>query len=205
MTEQAEAQSSRLGARVLVILAGGQSRRMGRDKATLRLNGVRMIDRVIGRLAAMDVEIVLSSANDFGLDRPFFPDGVDGIKGPAAGLRAALDWLTQKRPGLSGFYTAPVDAPFLPTDLVIRLAAAKRSAIAVTPSGPHPTCAYWALSDLRAAFDGLPAGASPSLKSIAKRCAADHVAFVDEAAFANINTLDDVEAAQRLLADERRN
>ena len=74
-----------------VILAGGQSRRMGRCKALLPLDGETLLARMARQLSAFD-ELLLS-ANDFslaeGLPVRTVPDQYSG-DGPLAGLHAAL-------------------------------------------------------------------------------------------------------------------
>ena len=83
------------------ILAGGASRRFGRDKAAIMLDGLLMITHVANRLERQvsDVAIV-GSATDYGLPYPLLGDGEHAGKGPLAGLAAARPGLlTQRRNG----------------------------------------------------------------------------------------------------------
>jgi molybdopterin-guanine dinucleotide biosynthesis protein A len=50
------------------------------------------------------------------------PDSVSGFAGPLAGVLAGLDWAASLRPDCSHIASVATDAPFLPTDLVARLA-----------------------------------------------------------------------------------
>nr|CAB43541.1 molybdopterin guanine dinucleotide synthase [Rhodobacter capsulatus] len=108
-----------------IILAGGQGRRMGREKALVPLSGVPLIARVLA--LAPQVEAVAISANGdpgrFGLGLPVLPDrpGESGL-GPMAGIRAGLDWAAGI--GAEALVSTATDTPFLPEDLVERLAAA---------------------------------------------------------------------------------
>ncbi len=78
-----------------VILAGGQSVRMGRDKALLRLHpsGPTIIERVISRLAEADVPPTLVVTNRPDIYRflglPMCPDDMPDA-GPLGGLLTAL-------------------------------------------------------------------------------------------------------------------
>lgn len=77
------------------VLAGGQSRRMGRDKAMLLVNGVPLWQRqvkVLREAGANPVGVVRrpdQPALDLPVDVPLWQDAVAGI-GPLAGLHAAL-------------------------------------------------------------------------------------------------------------------
>jgi molybdopterin-guanine dinucleotide biosynthesis protein A len=99
-----------------VVLAGGESRRMGRDKALLVLPGGSLPERAALRLAAVCPEVVLADRGR-GLV-PELPSIGDGPgSGPAAGiLGAALAW-----PGRSLLVLA-CDLPEVPEALLQELA-----------------------------------------------------------------------------------
>jgi len=142
-----------------ILLAGGQSRRMGGgDKALQDLAGRPMLAHVIERLAPQLGRLVLNANGDparfaaFGLT--IVPDTVEGFAGPLAGLLAGLRWAAAQTPAARWVLTAPSDAPFLPLDLVHRLtaaAAASQNSVAVVASGGrvHPVIGLWpvALAD----------------------------------------------------------
>ena len=98
-----------------VILAGGKSRRMGRDKALLEFDGETLIQRLYHILDAVFDEVLISANDpemyDF-LDAPFVPDIYEG-GGCLAGLHAGL--LSAR--GESCFFAA-CDMPFLNVELV---------------------------------------------------------------------------------------
>jgi molybdopterin-guanine dinucleotide biosynthesis protein A len=105
--------------------------------------------------------------------------------------RAAAD-------GATAIVTAAGDTPFLPRDLVARLAAAGPVAIAVTPGGRrHPVFGLWPVGlrdDLSAA---LRAG-TRRVAEWAERHGAAEVGFPDEAAFFNVNSPADLARAGEL-------
>ena len=162
-----------------VILAGGQSTRMGRaDKPLLSLNGKPLLAHVIARLGPQAAPLALSANGDpdrfaaYGL--PVLPDSIPGFPGPLAGVLAGLDWAAGL--GAKAIVTVAADTPFFPTDLVARLTEtatgqAHPLVLAATPRGGqatksmtgglirHPTFGLWPVAlrdDLRAALtDGL--------------------------------------------------
>jgi molybdenum cofactor guanylyltransferase len=103
------------GARWLgALLAGGQSRRFGSDKALALLDGERLIDRAIAALAAHCDAVVVCGRDYAGLrslaDRPR-----PGL-GPLGGLNAALHLARDE--GFAGVLTSACDIPVLPEGLL---------------------------------------------------------------------------------------
>jgi molybdenum cofactor guanylyltransferase len=185
---------------VAVILAGGRSRRMhGRDKGRVELCGKRLIDRVVERLRPQALRVVLSAPHDYGTGLEYVPDLSNVPQGPVAGIRSVHRWLEANYPEAECFVTAPVDGPFLPGDLSIRLCARDVSAIASDGENDHPTFACWKQSGLAAVLPRLAGRPHLSLKALAGACAAQRVIWPESDFFFNVNSPDDIEAATRRL------
>ncbi|GIX13509.1 MAG: hypothetical protein KatS3mg118_1468 [Paracoccaceae bacterium] len=137
-----------------VVLAGGQSRRMGAEKALLPLAGQPLIARVIARLAPQVAELAINANGDparfadFGV--AVLPDPLPDRPGPLAGVLAGLAHARAR--GIPAIVTVPCDAPFLPADLVARLWTAAEpggGAALAEASGAdgrlrrHPVFALW--------------------------------------------------------------
>lgn len=148
-----------------VVLAGGLARRMGGgDKPLRELGGQPLLAHVVARLRPQVDGLLLNANGDparfaaFGL--PVVADGVPDYPGPLAGVLAALDWAAAHRPGLDWVVSVPGDSPFIPTDLVARLHAARQAAevpMACAKSGgwTHPPIGLWPVAlreELRAAL-----------------------------------------------------
>jgi molybdenum cofactor guanylyltransferase len=111
-----------------LILAGGRGTRMGGvDKGLALLDDKPMVAHVIARLAPQVNSLIInanrnqSSYAAFG--HPVWPDEQPDFAGPLAGLQAGLMHCTSPY-----LVTAPCDSPYLPHDLVQRLAQTLRSA-----------------------------------------------------------------------------
>lgn len=109
-----------------VVLAGGQSSRMGKDKALLKLsNGRTLLEQAKRVFAALrppeGVELLptlVSGARPGGI-----PDRVPNA-GPLGGLHAIARYLQQREPRCDGLLVVPVDMPLLRPALLEQLCAA---------------------------------------------------------------------------------
>jgi len=126
-----------------VILAGGKSRRMGRDKLPLKIGNATLLDRVHDALASRCGEIFVVGERGYapaGARR--IPDLRPGRQGPLAGIEAGLD-AARRRP----VFVAAGDGPFLTGDLVgYLLGLLSEHVSAVVPTfgdGAHPLCAAY--------------------------------------------------------------
>ena len=186
-----------------LVLAGGRSRRMGREKAALLLGGEPMIALAVGTLSAGAREVAVnapagSQAEAFaklsGLT--CVADAPGALDGPLAGIIAGLTWAT--RQDAEWLATAPCDTPFLPSDLVQRLHDARTpgGAAARTPGGWHPLCALWPVS----ALSGLiQLSDHPPVRDVLMSLGAAVVDFPTDGEFVNVNTPEELERARRAL------
>jgi len=81
-----------------VVLAGGRSSRMGRDKAMMELDGRTLLDRALDILQPhVNDLLVVGDPEKYGHVGPFvFPDDVPGI-GPLGGISTALHYALHDR------------------------------------------------------------------------------------------------------------
>ena len=189
----------------VVILAGGQGSRIGGTKPLKLLGSERLIDRAM-RMARQWSQCVAAVVRDAGqvgdvqcrqiLDEP-------GIEGPLAGLAATLRF--GKAEGFNCVLTIPADMPFLPSDLGQRLVnefGGANAAIASSGGHLHPVCGLWRTSALGALPDYLATGRR-SLRGFAEAIGFQAVEWPAEPEdpFFNINSLEDLVKAERLLRD----
>ena len=182
-----------------LVLAGGLGSRMGRiDKGLALLDGQPMAGHVLARLRPQVGPLIINANQNLDDYARFGPpvvcDRLEGFAGPLAGLEAGLAACTTPY-----LVSAPCDSPFLPPDLVIRLAdtlTAARASIAVARTGDqlHPVFSLMrrdALADLQAF---LRAGGRRMERWLQRLrwvpCPFDDV----PEAFANINTPEELRA-----------
>jgi len=178
-----------------VVLAGGSSRRFGSAKGLAELGGKRLIDHVLKRLRPQTSgPLAINGAADgpyAELGLPMIEDGLPGKHGPLAGLHAALLWASAQ--GASAVLTAPIDTPFLPPNLLEKLAERGPPSVAASNDRVHGTCGLWPVEHLKDLEQQLQSK-DRSLRSWVKQCNARIVDFPAEPIdpFFNINTPDDM-------------
>jgi len=195
-----------------LILAGGQSRRMGGvDKALLMLGGETLIARAVARAKPQVSELIINANGDparfahFGL--PVIADRVGGFQGPMAGILAGLDWVRANRPNAKWLASFSCDSPFFPADMVKELLARaerENAQVAVAASGErhHPVFALWSASLPVTSESVLNDSGSRKMDDFAGRFCNVRVPFPSDPIdpFFNINTPDDLKRAEAMLA-----
>jgi molybdenum cofactor guanylyltransferase len=128
------------------VLAGGQSTRMGRDKALLELKGRPLIELALEKLRLLGFSPrIVGLRSDLAAFAPVIPD-VHPHAGPLGGIEAALS-VTDAEQNLF----LPVDLPLLPAEFLRWMIgrAAATNALATIPrlqGRPQPLCAAYSRS-----------------------------------------------------------
>jgi molybdenum cofactor guanylyltransferase len=114
-----------------VLLCGGESRRMGRDKATLEWRGRAMWEWQMKTIRALQPEKIFVSART---DLPWRPDDTELVldtqpsRGPISGLISALE-----RMRTSHLLVLAIDMPFMKANHLRRLCDAASTGVGVVP------------------------------------------------------------------------
>ncbi|MBY0502972.1 MAG: molybdenum cofactor guanylyltransferase [Bryobacteraceae bacterium] len=121
------------------VLCGGQSVRMGQDKALLPLNGVPLVVHIAGLVrAATGSATLVGSRERYGnLGWPLVEDDPPG-DGPLGGIIAAL----RATRGEKALIVA-CDMPWLTADSLRALAGTDFATDALVAAGNHPLCAIY--------------------------------------------------------------
>ena len=184
-----------------ILLAGGRARRMGGgDKGLLRLAGRSLAARTLERLAAQTGAVVVNANRNRAeyerLGAAVAPDIVSDFAGPLAGIHAGMvaartEWIL----------SAPCDSPFFPEDLAERLwraAAAAGAEVATARAGgrAHPVFML-AKRGLRGDLAAFLEAGGRKIDEWRNRRKWTEAEFPDAAAFANINTPEELEELGR--------
>jgi len=194
-----------------LILAGGQSRRMGGGDKPLRLLAGRpILTHVIARARGQVGRMVLNANGGPARFAPFrlpvVADSVAGYAGPLAGVLAGLDWARANAPDCPFVASFAGDAPFLPRDLVPRFLAAVADgkadmACARSAGQDYPVIGLW---PVRLAEELRRALVEEGVRKVDVWTARYRLAVVDFPVgavdpFFNANRPEDLAEAERLL------
>lgn len=177
-----------------VVLAGGESRRMGRNKALLEIEGRSLLERSLDVLNRVFREVIISSRDSeiyAGLSFPVIEDRVKG-RGPLGGLYSVL-------PAAKYDYVflAACDMPFLNEEVIRYLYRKVEDYDAVVPQvldTLHPLHAYYH----KRIFDLVEQNIRRErlkIRDILSECRTKYVSFGEEYArtFVNLNSPQDWE------------
>jgi molybdenum cofactor guanylyltransferase len=184
----------------VVILAGGEGRRIGGGKPLKRVREHRLIDRAL-RQALLWSDLIAIAVRDAAqvepVDAPLIMDA--DVPGPIGGLISGLRFAREHDRGF--LLGIPADMPFLPQDLLDKLAANigdHACALAQSAGQLHPVCGLWrstAFDDVRSYVET----GRRSLKGFAAQVGFASVDWRIDAAdpFFNVNTNEDLAEAAR--------
>ncbi|WP_082983791.1 molybdenum cofactor guanylyltransferase [Mycobacterium sp. 1165178.9] len=180
-----------------VVLAGGESRRMGRDKATLPGPGgaSTLLEYVAGVLAQRCEPVFVVAAP--GQPLPAVQAKVirDEVRGqgplPATGrgLRAAAE------AGARYAFVCAVDMPLLSAELIddlVRLATETNAEIVLPWDGRSHYLAAVYRTDLAERIDGLVGGGARSMRALIDASDAQQIVLPESRFLANVNTESDL-------------
>jgi molybdopterin-guanine dinucleotide biosynthesis protein A len=156
-----------------VLFAGGESRRMGTDKATLRFAGKPLWQHQLSLLRQLQLSEILVSAR---IDPVWRPNDVDlvldatELHGPLSGLAAAL-----ARVRTSHLLALAIDMPFMTADYLRSLGEGIRANSGVVPmiaDRAEPLAAIYPAKAIAQVFAGLR-GPDFSLQNVVRQLLRD--------------------------------
>lgn len=187
-----------------LVLAGGRSTRMGRDKAALAWHGRPALERAFEILSACTGRAFVSLRADQADDplRAALPHIVDGDagQGPIAGIAAA-----QAAHPEAAWLVLACDLPFVDADTLVHLrerrdASSLATAYRSAHDGlPEPLCAIWEPASRGPVLEFIREGRHCPRKFLINS-GATLIDLPDPIALDNVNTPGELEAAREALA-----
>ena len=194
-----------------VILAGGRGRRMGgKQKSFALLRGQTLIHHVVEHVRPQVNKLLLNINDDpppfSSAGLPTQQDSCSGHLGPLAGILTGMEWTAREYPEVNYIFSAPVDCPFLPEDLVRKLLVARETkhadlALATSAAHVHYTIGLWPVSQKDRLRSALLCDGIRQVETWARRHSVVLVDYEVERIdpFANMNSPEDLLLAEKIL------
>jgi len=191
------------------ILAGGQSKRMGKDKLFLELNNKKLIEHTIDKVKKYlkKIIIITNQDNEFFFENNLttVKDCVEGQLGPLVGILTAMKWAKENLSKCSWIATFPCDTPFFPESIIknfIEESEKKESLILCASSHgrKHNIFGLWSLDLYDKLKDDLINKKVRKVQDWTEKNKIKNLEFEfkDYDPFFNINTEEDLEFAKKL-------
>lgn len=163
------------------VLAGGQARRFGSDKALASLDGTALLDHALASLAPHVAALVV--VGRVSAPVPVVPDRPHPGLGPLGGIAGALAYAAAN--GFDAVLTTACDTPALPESLITALRSG-----GAAHAAEAPTVGYWPVTLAEPLATHLAAGGERSIRRWA--ATAGVIAACPGVTLANVNTPDDL-------------
>jgi molybdopterin-guanine dinucleotide biosynthesis protein A len=184
-----------------LVLAGGRSRRLGRDKAAMTIDGQALLDRTVSLMRRVIDEVFVSVRADQTEDKlrgqfPMIVDSEEGL-GPAAGLFAAH----LHRPDVAWLVLA-CDLALVDESAISNLVQARNAGKAATAYRsaedglPEPLCAIYEPDTLARFGQQRRSGDQLSPRRLLANSDAELIELASDRALFNVNTPTDLARLQ---------
>jgi len=191
------------------ILAGGQSKRMGKDKLFLEINNKKLIEHTLDKIKKYLKKIIIITNQDnkffFENNLTTVKDCVEGQLGPLVGILTAMKWAKENFSKCSWIATFPCDTPFFPESIIKRFIeeSEKKESLILCASShgrKHNIFGLWSLDLYEKLKDDLINKKVRKVQDWTEKNKIKNLEFKfrDYDPFFNINTEEDLEFAKKL-------
>ena len=197
-----------------VILAGGKSKRMGKDKLFLKLNNKVLIEYTIDKVKKYfkNLIIITKQKNEYFSKQNLITveDCIEGQLGPLVGILTGMKWAKDNLKDCSWIATFPCDTPFFPEKIIqefIKKSKKKDSILfcASSHGRKHNIFGLWSLELYDKLMDDLINNKIRKVEDWTEKHKITNVEFKfkEYDPFFNINTLKDLEIAKKIMKNEK--
>ena len=196
------------------ILAGGKSKRMGKDKLFLKLNDKMLIEHTIDKVKKYlkDMIVVTNQKNEYFLKRKLITveDCIEGQLGPLVGILTAMKWAKENLKECSWVATFPCDTPFFPETIIRKFIekSKKKDSLLLCASShgrKHNIFGLWSLDLYDKLMNDLINNKIRKVEDWTEKHKITNVEFKfkEYDPFFNINTLEDLKIAKKIMKNEK--
>jgi molybdenum cofactor guanylyltransferase len=179
-----------------IVLAGGASRRMGRDKATMAVAGQTLVERVVAVVGSRCHPVLVVAAPGQAL--PELPAQIlrDEVRGVGPLLATALGLRAAAAAGVEHAFVCAVDMPYLTAQIIdeLLLPASRSDADVLLPwDGRDHYLAGVYRTALASRADDLVAAGERSMRALVQSCDTQRIVMDQRRELTNVNTPQDLD------------
>jgi molybdenum cofactor guanylyltransferase len=192
-----------------VVLAGGQAKRFGKDKSQVKLGNLTLIDHVLSKIVDEFLEILIVSNKDISFmnsDKISLISDYVKNKGPLGGVLSAMKWIEINKKKYKWIATFPSDTPFFNKSIISEFSKKVESNDSLlyfikANQRRHNIFGLWSLDLIKKLENDLINKGERKVELWANKIGVKtiNLKFDQFDPFFNINTLEDLEKAKKLL------
>ena len=189
-----------------VVLAGGKSKRFGKDKTNIKLGNKTLIKHTLDKIKSKFNKIVVVSNSEVVKDHTIVKDCIDGHLGPLVGVLSAMKWVKKNNYSYEWIITFPCDTPFFKSSIIdkfIEASKLKNSFLYFVKSEGkrHNIFGLWSLKLMSALEEDITKNGFRKVEKWANKIGVKtiNVSYENMDPFFNINTKEELAQAEKIL------
>tara|TARA_Y100000590_G_scaffold431215_1_gene545747 strand:+ start:399 stop:1010 length:612 start_codon:yes stop_codon:yes gene_type:complete len=189
-----------------VVLAGGKSKRFGKDKANVKLGNKTLIQHTLDKIKSKFSKIIVVSNTEVVKDYTIVKDCINGQLGPLVGVLSAMKWIKKNNYSYEWIITFPCDTPFFSISIIdrfINAAKLKNSFLYFVKSEDkrHNIFGLWSLKLVNTLEEDINKNEYRKVEKWANKIGVKtiNVTYEKMDPFFNINTKEELAEAEKIL------
>jgi len=196
-----------------VVLAGGKSKRFGKDKNHVKLGDKTLLEHVLSKITNKFKETLVVSSNNQEIKKlkniTVIPDCLDDF-GPLAGVLSSMKWVKENKKHYKWVATFPSDTPFFETSIIEEYKKKTNTGDCLlyfikSNNKRHNIFGLWSIKLLKILEDDLINNNFRKVEEWANKIGVKtiDIKIKEFDPFFNINTKEDFEEAKKLLTKDK--
>ena len=189
-----------------VVLAGGKSQRFGQDKVEVNLGNKTLIEHTLDKIKFKFEDVIIVSKKTNFKNYKIINDCIEGQLGPLVGVLSAMKWIKKNNKPYEWVATFPCDTPFFNIKIIdefIKFSKTKDGLLYFVKSNKirHNIFGLWSLKLIEILEKDIIKNNYRKVEKWADKIGVRIINIEDNKKdfFLNINTKDDLIAAERIL------
>ena len=189
-----------------VVLAGGKSKRFGKDKSIVKLNNKTLLEYTLDKIKSKLNKIIIVSNNKILNNYITINDCIDGQLGPLVGVLSSMKWIVKNNYSYDWIITFPCDTPFFNISLIdkfVQVSKLNDSLLYFVKSEEkrHNIFGLWSLKLIETLENDILKNNYRKVEKWANKVGVKtiNISYKEFDPFFNINTKEDLEEAEKKI------